>query len=171
MGPRWSNCCCSIAITAPMSRVASTSQRAIDCLWTHPSGLAAQPERCRGARRDLDRHIRIGTYGRSARHLRPDYGWLAVAFGLRIAVALGRSSRLWHHPVGLRGRCGIRRGCGGPQLHRRRGRRSSARAMAMRCFWPPDIWIPFSPMCVSYLQQLPIWHGRPTVLCLCNITG
>ena len=49
---------------------------------------------------------------------------------------------------------------------RMRGLRSSARAMAMRCFWPPDIWIPFSPMCVSYLQQLQIWYGRPTVLCL-----
>ncbi len=30
-----------------------------------------------------------------------------------------------------------------------RGLRSSARAMATRCFWPPDSWMPWSPTCVS----------------------
>ena len=35
---------------------------------------------------------------------------------------------------------------------RMRGFLSRARAMAMRCFCPPDICTPFSPMCVSYLH-------------------
>mmetsp|Transcript_36866 Transcript_36866/g.86119 ORF Transcript_36866/g.86119 Transcript_36866/m.86119 type:complete len:142 (-) Transcript_36866:2961-3386(-) len=29
------------------------------------------------------------------------------------------------------------------------GSRTTARAMAMRCFCPPDSWIPFSPTCVA----------------------
>jgi len=30
-----------------------------------------------------------------------------------------------------------------------RGSRISARAMATRCFWPPESWMPLSPTCVS----------------------
>mmetsp|Transcript_30672 Transcript_30672/g.65900 ORF Transcript_30672/g.65900 Transcript_30672/m.65900 type:complete len:85 (-) Transcript_30672:1576-1830(-) len=29
------------------------------------------------------------------------------------------------------------------------GSRTMARAMAMRCFCPPDSWMPFSPTCVA----------------------
>ncbi len=37
-----------------------------------------------------------------------------------------------------------------------RGFRTSARAMAMRCFWPPDRATPFSPQLVSYPSGKPV---------------
>lgn len=46
-----------------------------------------------------------------------------------------------------------------------RGLRRSARAMATRCFCPPDICTPFSPMCVSYLHAVAThsWCGQSRV--------